>query len=158
MKKGVSGILLIIFIATLVGCANSNIEKQAAGAVIGGIGGRLIAYKIGRGRGKVIAIIAGTVLGALVGGSIGKQLDERDKMLMSRTTQNVLEHAPSGQPSKWRNPDSGNSGRIVPWPAYRNGNGHYCREFKQSVIIGGRIKMAYGTACRQLDGAWRIVG
>ncbi len=36
--------------------------------------------------------------------------------------------------------------------------GNYCREFRQTVTIGGRSEKAYGTACRQPDGAWEVIG
>ena len=35
--------------------------------------------------------------------------------------------------------------------------GRYCREFQQEVTIGGKTERAYGTACRQPDGAWEII-
>ena len=38
-----------------------------------------------------------------------------------------------------------------------NQTGNYCREFQNEVIINGRAEQAYGTACRQSDGTWRIV-
>lgn len=36
-------------------------------------------------------------------------------------------------------------------PAYA---GQYCREYTQTVYIGGRAVEAYGTACQQPDGSW----
>jgi surface antigen len=36
-------------------------------------------------------------------------------------------------------------------------SGKYCREFQQTVTIGGKTEQAYGTACRQPDGSWQIV-
>jgi hypothetical protein len=33
-----------------------------------------------------------------------------------------------------------------------------CREYQTATIIGGRPQPAYGTACLQPDGTWRIVG
>lgn len=33
----------------------------------------------------------------------------------------------------------------------------YCREYTRPVQIGGRTQEAYGQACLQPDGAWRIV-
>jgi len=36
-------------------------------------------------------------------------------------------------------------------------SGSYCREFQQTVSIGGKNEQAYGVACRQPDGSWRIV-
>ena len=32
-----------------------------------------------------------------------------------------------------------------------------CREFQQTITVGGRTETAYGTACRQPDGDWKIV-
>lgn len=32
----------------------------------------------------------------------------------------------------------------------------YCREFNQSVTIGGQVQPSYGTACLQPDGSWAI--
>jgi hypothetical protein len=32
-----------------------------------------------------------------------------------------------------------------------------CREFQQNIMIGGQPQKAYGTACRQADGTWKIV-
>lgn len=34
----------------------------------------------------------------------------------------------------------------------------YCREYTRTVWIGGREQEAYGTACLQPDGAWKVVG
>ncbi|MBM3532858.1 MAG: hypothetical protein FJX60_07470 [Alphaproteobacteria bacterium] len=34
--------------------------------------------------------------------------------------------------------------------------GSYCREFQQTVSIGGRTEQAYGTACLQPDGSWQV--
>ena len=150
-------VFLTVMIGTgLLGCAGANFGKQGAGAILGGIGGGVIGSRIGKGRGRLIATIAGTVVGALAGGAIGKRLDERDKILMAQTTQGALENSPSGTAVEWRNPDSGNRGTIVPSRAYKSTHGRYCREFKQAIIISGRLKMGYGTACRQLDGSWRI--
>ena len=32
-----------------------------------------------------------------------------------------------------------------------------CREFQQTIMIGGQPQRAYGTACHQPDGTWKIV-
>lgn len=37
-----------------------------------------------------------------------------------------------------------------------NRTGRPCREFRQDVTIGGRTEQAYGTACLQTDGSWRM--
>ena len=33
----------------------------------------------------------------------------------------------------------------------------YCREYSRSAVIDGRKVEAYGKACRQSDGTWRII-
>lgn len=33
----------------------------------------------------------------------------------------------------------------------------YCREYTETVHIGGRMAQAYGTACMNPDGTWQIV-
>lgn len=33
----------------------------------------------------------------------------------------------------------------------------YCREFTRDVIVDGKTVQAYGRACRQEDGSWKIV-
>ena len=69
----------------------------------------------------------------------------------------ALETAPSGQTVSWRNPDSGNSGTITPEPAVQRDSGEYCREYQQTITVAGRSEQAFGTACRQPDGSWKIV-
>ena len=65
---------------------------------------------------------------------------------------------PIGQGISWNNPQSGHSGVIVPVrDGYDNTSGAYCREFDQKVTIGGQTQSAYGTACQQPDGSWKIV-
>jgi surface antigen len=33
----------------------------------------------------------------------------------------------------------------------------YCREFQQTITVGGKAEQAYGTACQQPDGAREVV-
>lgn len=69
--------------------------------------------------------------------------------------QQALESARSGTIVRWDDPD-GRSGTFVPQPAFQNAAGEICREFQQSVVIGGRREQAWGTACRNPDGSWRL--
>lgn len=34
----------------------------------------------------------------------------------------------------------------------------YCREYTQTVRVGGVLQPSYGTACMQPDGSWEMVG
>ena len=113
---------------------------QVLGAILGGIGGGVIGSQIGGGRGKVGATIAGSVIGLLVGSEIGRQLNERERLTLARTTNETLEKAPSGKEVPWRDPDSGTLGTVTPKRAYKNAEGRNCRAYQQTVIISGETK------------------
>jgi surface antigen len=154
MKKVAS----IIAIAVIVGaCAGDQGQKQTGGTLIGAGLGALVGSQIGSGKGQLAAVAIGALAGAYVGSEVGKSLDRADKVAMQNSTQRALETAPSGQTVAWRNPDSGNSGTITPRPAARSRSGQYCREYQQTITVDGRSEQAYGTACRQADGSWKIV-
>lgn len=150
----------IAFVAALglaVAACETTGPKQGAGTVIGAVGGAVAGAQFGKGDGRLAATAVGTLLGALVGSEVGKSLDRADQLAMAQTTQQTLETSPSGSTNSWRNPDSGNSGTITPTRTYTKNDGQPCREFQQTVTIGGKIEEAYGTACRQADGTWKIV-
>ena len=71
--------------------------------------------------------------------------------------QDTLEYNRTNEATPWVNPDTGESGSVVPTRTYQNAAGQPCREFTQTVIIAGQKQEAYGTACRQPDGSWQIV-
>lgn len=152
-SKAIAATLVMAFLAT--GCEN---PKQALGSLGGGALGAWAGSTIGSGRGRVIATAVGAVGGALLGGAIGQQLDNADKEKAERTYQSALENSRKGTTSTWRNPDSGHYGTITPVKTYKNRTGQYCREFQQTIYVGGRRQDGYGTACRQPDGSWQIVG
>lgn len=138
----------------------ASCTKEESGTLLGAIGGAAIGSAIGGkggGTGKVVAVAAGTLAGAYIGREIGKSLDRADRQAMQEKTQYSLEKSQSGQTSTWHNPDSGNSGTITPQPAYTNAEENYCREYQQTVTVGGKTETAYGTACRQPDGTWKII-
>ena len=155
MKK----VVAIIAAAFLLGaCANDGQgQKQTGGTLIGAGLGALAGSQIGSGSGQLAAVAIGALAGAFLGSEVGKSFDRADKAAMERSTQRALETAPSGQTVAWRNPDSGNSGTITPEPAVQRASGEFCREYQQTITVAGRSEQAYGTACRQPDGSWKIV-
>lgn len=153
-KALITASLIVAVSLPLVSCT-----KEESGTLLGAIGGAVIGSAIGGkggGTGKVIAVAAGTLAGAYIGREIGRSLDRADRLAMQQRTQYSLESTKSGQTSTWHNPDSGNSGTITPQPAYTNKTDKYCREYQQTVTVGGKTETAYGTACRQPDGTWKI--
>jgi surface antigen len=153
MLKGVTVVALIAILTT--GCATIEANpKTTIGAVGGGTLGGLIAAAAG---GNPAAIAASVVGGILVGGLVGNLLDERDKRLAAEAEQKALETAPTGRTVTWQNPDNGHSGKVTPVKTYQTASGSYCREYETNVNVGGQQEKAYGTACRQSDGSWKIV-
>ena len=155
MNKQVMRTLVVMLAAVVVvGCG--QISKEEVGAIVGaGLGG-LAGSMIGDGGGKLVAVGVGTMLGAILGGETGKSLDRADKLALAQAQHEALENGESGSTTAWVNPDSGHSGEIVPQPAYQQADGTYCREFQQTIIVGAEMQAAYGTACRQPDGSWRV--
>ena len=154
--------LIIIFTTAIFGllvsgCADTNINKELAGRVVGAAVGGLVGSKVGSGKNQLFAVGAGTFLGSIVGSKIGKSLDKVDRLQAARTQQQTLEYAPTGRTGRWNNPDSGNSGTYTPARTYRTAAGRYCREYQQTITVAGETATGYGTACRQPDGSWRLV-
>ncbi len=52
---------------------------------------------------------------------------------------------------------NGYNGNVVVTREGQTTDGRPCREFQQEVIIGGNREQAYGTACMQPDGAWKVL-
>lgn len=149
--KLIASSLVLAFAVT--GCEN---PKTTIGTLGGGAAGALIGSSIGSGRGRVVATAVGGVLGAVAGGAIGAQLDKADRERAERANQQALESSPVGRTSSWRNPDTGNHGTITPTKTYQS-NGQPCREFTQTIYVGGKRQEGFGRACRQADGSWQIV-
>ncbi len=150
--------LILASALTLTACEPGS--KQEFGTFLGAIGGAAIGSAIGDngdGTTHFFAVAAGTMAGAAIGSSIGKSMDKADRRAMERNRQIALETYPSGQVSTWHNTDSGNSGSTLPQPAYQDKTGAYCREYQQTITVGGKTEEAYGKACRGADGSWKIV-
>ena len=144
--------ILVLISFALISCEG---HRTAIGGVGGAAAGGLLGHALG---GGTAGIFAGAIAGGLIGGAIGDRMDAADRRESERAAQRAFESAPSGQATAWNNPDSGNHGTITPTRTYQTDSGQYCREFQQTVVIGGEEEQAHGTACRHPNGSWRIVG
>lgn len=151
MKK-VTSLLLVALLFT--GCAE-RVNKEQIGGMSGAILGGIAGSNVGAGQGRTAAIIAGTLLGAFVGKSVGSSLDKADLMYAERAQAQAY-NAPLNESISWNNPETGHAGTITPTREGTSSAGAYCREFQQTVTIGGQTEQAYGIACQQPDGSWRI--
>ena len=155
--KWIAPIALVAFVAS--GCQSmgqtvADNPKATGGAALGAASGGLIAAAAG---GNAAGIVGGVLLGGLLGGAIGNALDQRDKQMAYQAQQAALESTPTGNTGTWRNPDTGHYGSYTPTKTYETSSGQYCREYQEKVVIDGKTHSAYGTACRQPDGSWKIV-
>lgn len=147
-------IVMCVACAMLTAC---NGNKQGIGTGVGAVAGGLLGSQFGKGSGQLLFAGLGAVAGGLIGNSIGKNMDDTDKLMAQKSSQKALESAPSGSAVAWKNPDNGNFGTITPTKTYKQNDGSYCREYTQTINIGGKEEKAYGKACRQADGAWQMV-
>ena len=165
-----AGVLLLVIVMIFTGCASnsgtssgsqsqtgqwvSSHEKTLIGGLGGSAAGGLLgaAFHLGP-----AGVIGGALLGGLVGSAVGDRMDAADKREQAQAAQKAFETAPSGHSVAWHNPDSGHSGTVTPIRTYQRSGGQYCREYQQTIMIGGEKHEAYGTTCRQPDGSWKIV-
>jgi surface antigen len=150
--------LLILFISLVLSACASSTWQENQKAIIGGVGGAaaggLIASAFDA---DTAGILGGIILGGLIGGAVGDRMDAADRREANQATHRALETMPSGTTAAWRNPDSGHNGTVTPVRTYQASTGQYCREYQQTIAIDGQKRQAYGNACREPDGSWRIV-
>ena len=143
----------------LAGCGGMS-QNETTGTVLGGAAGAVIGSQFGKGTGKNVATAIGAVLGATVGREIGVSLDEASRRQAGEATHRALETADVGTRITWDNPANAGApakGTTVVTRQGADQQGRTCREFQQTVTIGGEEVQSYGTACRDDNGDWQLV-
>ncbi|SDO47863.1 glycine zipper domain-containing protein [Desulforhopalus singaporensis] len=148
MKKLVI-LLLPVLILSLTSCADTSYNKGQQGAGIGGIGGAIIGQAIG---GDTEATLIGAAVGTMLGYIVGNEMDKYDRQRLNQT----YETAPSGQTTRWSNPDNGNVYQVTPQPAYYPAPERPCRQAEILATIDGKTEKTYTTACRNSAGQWEL--
>ncbi len=147
----------VLVLAMAVTACTPGREKEETGTLVGAGAGAALGSMIGKGGGNIAAMVIGGLLGGYIGNTIGRQLDERDRLLHEQAAQQAF-GAPVGDTIAWNNADNGHRGTVT---TTRDGTdtatGAYCREYQQTIVVGGESQSGYGTACRQPDGSWKIV-
>jgi surface antigen len=149
-------IAAIAILPVLAACGPEGPSKADTGLVVGAVTGGIIGNQVGKGSGNVLATVAGAVVGGIVGSDIGRSMDEQDRMYARQAELAALEEGESDRPRRWRNPDNGRYGDVVPGRPYKR-SGLDCRDYTHTVYIDGRPQTMHGTACRNPDGSWRSV-
>jgi len=149
MKK-VAASMILVTALSMAGCQNMN--NQDMGTVSGGVIGGLVGSQFGHGGGQLLAVGAGALAGAYIGGAIGKNMDDTDRMRMNQ----ALNNNTAGQPAYWQNDRTHNAYTVTPVKDVTYEGNPYCREYQTKAMINGKPQKMYGTACRQPDGSWKM--
>ena len=155
LRKSLTITIAAASLFALAACEHYG-SKQTIGALTGAAGGGLLGAQFGDGKAQLAATAAGTLAGALIGSEIGRSMDTVDKLKVGQAQQQASA-APVGETIVWSNPDSGNSGSVTTLRDGTSTGGRYCREFQQTVVVGGQVQDSYGVACRQPDGSWQLI-
>jgi surface antigen len=145
----------IVSMGLLASCESGSGNNEAAGTFLGAAIGMGLGALAGHDA-RPAAMTMGAMVGGIAGNQVGRKLDEADRLKMQQTQQAALESGRSYDTSGWYSAESGNRGSTTSQPAYRNDEGQDCRQYAETVVIDGQEQRAYGTACRQPDGSWKI--
>ena len=102
---------------------------------------------------RVGAGIVEAMAGGLIGGLSGADLDSRDRRRALEAEYRALEYMQAGQSVTWGKAGSDRHGEVVVGSPYRVG-AQNCRQYKHTVQIDQRSRVARGAACRNDDGSW----
>ena len=154
--RGPRALAMLVLPLALAACGPEGPTKADTGTLIGGVAGGVLGSQFGKGNGRIAGAIAGTMIGGVIGHEIGKGLDARDRELAAEAEFLALERGNFGAANRWRNPDTGRHGEVVPSRPYRRG-AEDCRDYSHTIYIDGRPQTMRGTACRNPDGTWTAI-
>lgn len=129
---------------------------RIGGTLLGAAGGAYLGSQVSSGNtARTIVTAVGTLAGAgaglYAGNSIDKGQCEQARMARSR----ALDASTIGQSIAWNQGNA--SGSFTPTREGRDASGSICREYSQTIYIGGQAETGVGRACRRPDGRWQIV-
>lgn len=162
-RRRLAGLTALLCAASLLaGCQTTGggpAPKTAGGALIGGLlaGGACLAAG---GNNATCAALAAT--GAIIGGVIGAQMDERDREdreLAYLAAEREEAEWRAGPPPvkktrKWKGSKTGNTGSITPLRAFSDG-AQECREYTEDYVRNGEPVTQTTRRCRAADGTWQ---
>ena len=153
-------VIAVLAATVLLAACQQTGRQWGGGETFGTLGGAaaggLIGSQIGSGSGNAAATLTGVLLGGFLGNMAGASIDDRDRAAAQQAEYRAYS-APVGQQITWNNPSNGNYGTIVPTRDGYDQGGAYCREFQQTIVVGGKQQQGYGRACQQPDGSWKVV-
>ncbi len=141
--------------------AQAQQTSQLLGTLLGGVAGAALGSQFGSGSGNALATGLGGVGGAVLGSALVGSLQSD-----SRPSYPSYANAPAYAPAPVYAPQPTYAAQpVYAAPSYAPGYApqsftppqQYCREFSSMITIDGVAQPAFGRACRQPNGTWRIV-
>ena len=164
-------LILAVFAVAMLGIPTAS-QAGTLGCLVGAAAGGFGGAQIGKGTGRLAAVGLGTLLGCGVGSSIQNSDQQRYQQ-----PQQVYRPPANSQRYDYYSQNRLYTGYVTPsynyqpQPVYRQPPPQIiwnqpapvqqpqqtCREFQTQVTVGGQLRPAYGRACYQPDGSWKIV-
>lgn len=162
-KKTITTLALTTTLAVSVSVPSAQADERLLGTLIGAAGGAAVGSNIGKGKGNTVAIAAGTLIGAAFGNSLYGQKRETYTVTKSYDTYDYgppygnayghkKHHRRDYTPAYYNSRPNYNRYDV----SYYAPPQEYCREYTQTVKIGGRTENSYGHACLMPDGSWQV--
>lgn len=127
-------------------------DKQDIGAILGVLLGGAVANRASNG--DVGATIAGAVVVGIIGGAIGRELDQNDRREMLRARGDCLER---NEQAEWRG-NGGYGSVVILQEGYHSQRSEVvCRSYENTIYHHGRREITRGYACRGTNGSWNEV-
>lgn len=128
--------LALAFAIGVTGCA-TNPNNQDVGRIFGTIAGAGVGSLFGNGSGSTLMTIVGGVAGYVIGGNIGRSMDQADQERAGRLAHRGFEQpTPGVYRDSWRNQDGAPvQSQVTTRPYYQDNNGRQCRPFTQETTI-----------------------
>lgn len=125
------------------GILSGRCNRDAIGAVLGGVGGAVIGGQVAGKDDRVVGMVVGGVLGAVVGHAIGDAMDRNDRACMGH----ALELGKAGVPVVWSH--DGHRYHFTPRGNAPGG----CR---YATLVTDNRKPREILACPNKDGEWKF--
>ncbi len=132
-----------------LGIPGGTCNKDVLVGLLGAAGGGFLGSKVGGGDGQLAATAAGTVIGYIVGSSLGRYMDDVDQSCVGQ----ALERASDRQTVAWTGGQRDSRYEVTPTRTYRSDE-RFCRDYVMDAMVDGRTDTVRGTACRNPDGSW----
>lgn len=164
MKNALILTAAVALTGSLTGCGaqkpqtHDQFIASAVSAVSGAGIGYAIGSQMGGGTGNIMMMVFGGAVGAMGGWAYGGTLMPSDKETFRKSTQQAMEHTPTGQVATWVNPETRTAGSITPTGSFVGKGGRHCRNFDATVAASDGIGRGTGIACKGDDGEWLVYG